>query len=94
MNKFSQDQHFSLAFAVAPAKAIYSSILSGHNGPDTERASGFASAIEQICHREALPFLDAEEAKKLLRSGKHLWWSDVACNEAQKTTSAKTDSVE
>ncbi len=82
MRRFSDAQHFSVFVVVAPAKEeIYSSILTGQSASNAEESSGFAKAIEQLCHRDGLPYLDlkpffAQEAKKQLALGNLLWWSD------------------
>lgn len=82
MKRFSDARHFSVVVVLAPAKEeIYSSILTGRNESNTERTSGFAKAIEELCRRNGLPYLDltpffAQEAERELASGHLLWWSD------------------
>lgn len=82
MKRFSDARHFSVVVVLAPAKEeIYSSILTGRNEPNTERTSGFAKAIEELCRRNRQPYLDltplfAQEAERELASGHLLWWSD------------------
>jgi SGNH hydrolase-like domain, acetyltransferase AlgX len=82
MKRFADARHFSVVVVVAPAKEeIYSSILADQSESDGKEISGFASAIEELCRRDQLPYLDlkpffAEESTKQLALGHLLWWSD------------------
>ncbi len=82
MKRFADARHFSVVVVVAPAKEeIYSSILTGQSEADAKGTSGFATAIEELCRQNRLPYLDlrpvfAHEAKKQLALGNLLWWSD------------------
>lgn len=82
MKRFADTRHFSVVVAVAPAKEeIYSSILTGKTDSSSNRTSGFATAVEELCRQDKLPYLDltplfAQEAKKQLAVGNLLWWSD------------------
>jgi hypothetical protein len=82
MKRFADARHFSVVVTVAPAKEeIYSSILNGNPDSAANGTSGFATAIEQLCQQDKLPYLDlkplfAQEAQKQLALGNLLWWSD------------------
>ena len=83
MKKFSDSQHFSVVVVMIPAKEeVYSSILSGESEPGDKQPSGFSQAVQELCQRDGLPYLDLkpffldEANKEFARSGELLWWSD------------------
>jgi hypothetical protein len=82
MKRFADARHFSVVVAVAPAKEeVYSSILTGTPDSATDGPSGFATAVQELCQQNKLPYLDlkpffAQEAQKQLALGNLLWWSD------------------
>ena len=83
MKKFSDSRHFSVVVVMIPAKEeVYSSILSGKSEPGDQQPSGFSQAVQELCQRDGLPYLDLkpfflEEAnKEFAQSGGLLWWSD------------------
>jgi hypothetical protein len=83
MKKFSDSRHFSVVVVMIPAKEeVYSSILSGKSEPGDNQPSGFSQAVQELCQRDGLPYLDLkpffldEANKQLARSGELLWWSD------------------
>jgi hypothetical protein len=84
MKRFAEARNLTVSIQIAPTKEeVYSWLLDGAAPwSTTDRTSGFALAIRQLCRQEQIPFLDlkpflvAASERVYRESGGQLYWPD------------------